>query len=90
MKYLEVANWDKFQHYKDRDPKWIKLYRELLDNYEYSHLPDTAKAHLVGVWLLAAKMDNKIPWDAKWIATRIGDRPLVTGSMAVLIRRKRA
>ena len=28
-------NWDKFQHYKDRDPVWIKLHPELLDNDDY-------------------------------------------------------
>ena len=69
--YLKVNNWEKFQQYKDRDPKWIKLHRGLLDDYEYSHLPDAAKAHLVGLWLLAAKLDNKIPADPKWIAVKI-------------------
>ena len=70
-KYLKIKNWDEFQHYKDRDPKWIKVYRDITDNYEFSQLPDASKGHLLGLWLLAAKLDNKIPADAKWIATRI-------------------
>jgi len=27
---LRVKNWGKFQHYKDRNPPWIKLHRGLL------------------------------------------------------------
>jgi len=72
MNYLKVKNWEDFQHYKDRDPKWIKLYRSLLDNYEYSLLSDAEKSHIIGIWLLAAKMGNKIPADPKWIQARIG------------------
>ena len=71
MNYLKVTNWEKLQQYKDRDPKWIKVYRELLEDYEFSKLSDTSKFHVVGLWLLAAKLDNKIPNDAGWIKTRI-------------------
>ena len=72
MKYLRVTNWDELQQYKDRDPKWIKVYRELLDNYNYTCLPDADKSHIIGLWLLAAKLDNKIPNDKTWIQRRIG------------------
>jgi hypothetical protein len=68
---LSVKNFAKFQHYKDRSPPWIKLYNELLDDYEFGKLPDTAKAHLTAIWLLASRYDNKIPHDAEWIARRI-------------------
>ena len=71
MKYIKIRNWDTFQQYKDRDPKWIKVYRDLTDNFEFSQLPDSSKGHLLGLWLLAAKLDNKIPEDANWIKLRI-------------------
>ena len=71
MSYIKIKNWDKFQQYKDRDPKWIKVYRDLTDNYEFSQLPDASKGHLLGLWLLAAKLDNKIPSDPSWIGKRI-------------------
>jgi len=71
MKYIRIKSWDEFQQYKDRDPKWIKLYRSLLDHYEFTHLSDAQKFHWVGLLLLAAKLDNKIPADEKWIATRM-------------------
>jgi hypothetical protein len=59
--YLRVKNWAEFQHYKDRNPPWIKLHRALLDDYEFARLPDASKAHLVLIWLLASQSDGRIP-----------------------------
>jgi hypothetical protein len=72
MKYLSIKNWEKFQHYKDRSPPWIKLHRELLDDYEFSCLQDASKAHLMLLWLLASQLDNKIPNDQRWLKNRLG------------------
>jgi len=71
MNYLRVKNWEKFQQYKDREPKWIKLHRGLNNNYEWSQLDEAHRAHLIGIWLLAAELDNKIPNDPSWIASKI-------------------
>jgi hypothetical protein len=68
---FSVKNLEKFQHYKDRSPPWIKLYNELLDDYDFGSLPDTAKWHLVAIWLLASRSGNKIPFDSDWVARRI-------------------
>lgn len=70
MKQFRVRNWDKFQHYKDRNPPWIKLHTELLDNYEFSRLQDASKLLAVCIWLLAARSDNEIPADPEWIQRR--------------------
>ena len=70
--YLEVKNWKEFQHYKDRDPLWIKLYRKLLADYAFSRLQDASKAHLMLVWLLASESEGRIPNDPEWVAKRIG------------------
>jgi hypothetical protein len=72
MTYLQIKNWEKFQQYKDREPTWIKLHRELLNDYEFSRLPDAAKAHLMLIWLLASQMGNKLPCDARWLTQKIG------------------
>lgn len=72
MKYLKVKNWEKHQHYKDREPTWIKLHRELLNDYQFSLLPDLSKAHLMMIWLLASQTENKIPNDARWVSQKIG------------------
>ena len=68
---FHVRNFDRFQHYKDRAPPWIKLYNELLDDYEFSCLQDASKLHLILIWLLASRSDNKLPYDPAWLARRI-------------------
>lgn len=68
---FSVKGWEKHQHYKDRNPPWIRFYNTTLDDYDVAHLPDAAKAHLFGIWLLASRYDNKIPYDAEFVAKKI-------------------
>jgi hypothetical protein len=69
---LRVKDFDRFQHYKDRSPPWIKLYNAVLDDYAFSRLQDASKWHLIAIWLLASRSDNSIPDDAAWIGRMIG------------------
>lgn len=71
MRTFSVKNFERFQHYKDRNPPWIKLYNELLDDYDFGALPDASKMHLIAIWLLASRSNNKIPYDPEWIGRRI-------------------
>jgi hypothetical protein len=68
---FRVKNFERFQHYKDRNPSWIKVYNEVLENYEFARLPDALKGQLISIWLLASRMDNKIPYDPDWVANKI-------------------
>jgi hypothetical protein len=72
MSFFAVRNWEEFQHYKDRDPTWIKLYNRLLDDYAFGHLPDARKWHLIGIFLLASRHNNRVPKDPHWVARKIG------------------
>jgi hypothetical protein len=69
--YIAVKNFERFQHYKDRKPTWIKLYNDLLDDYEFGCLPDASKWLAVGLWLLASRHENRIPADPRWIARMV-------------------
>lgn len=71
-RFIQVKNWSRFQHYKKRNPPWIRLYNELLDDYPFQCLQDASKWHAVGLWLLASRLENRIPADPIWIAQRIG------------------
>ncbi len=73
-RFFRVRNFETFQHYKDRNPPWIKLYGEILEKYEFCALPDASKWHTVAIWLLASRTQNRIPYDANWVAGRIGAR----------------
>lgn len=71
MKTFSVRNLDQWQHYKDRNPPWIKLHVVLLNNYDFGRLPDASKAHALCIMVLASQCDNSLPWDPKWIASKI-------------------
>lgn len=80
MQWLTVKNWSDHQHYKDRNPPWIKLQRALLDDYEFSSLPDHAKGHLMLCWLFASQNEGRVPDDAKFLERKLGlNKPLDLG-----------
>jgi hypothetical protein len=69
---LTPRNWNNFQHYKDRAPAWIKLHKELLDDYEFQCLPVASRALAPMLWLLASEYDNGvIEGDHKKLAFRL-------------------
>jgi hypothetical protein len=72
VEYLRVKNWSEFQHYKDRNPPWIKLHRTLLDDYEFSCLQDASKAHLMLIWLFASQKDGLVPNNPKFLKMKLG------------------
>lgn len=71
MRYLVVKSWREHQHYKHRNPPWIKLHRAIIDDYAFAALKDKTKCHLMLIWVLAAGTEGRIPNDAKFIASRI-------------------
>lgn len=70
-RFLKVRNWNEFQHYGKRNPPWIKVHRALLDDYEFCSLPDSAKAHLMLLWIYASQHDGKIPYDAAFLEPKL-------------------
>lgn len=52
---ITPKNWQKFQHYKDRQPPWIKLHRTLIDDYDFQCLPDASRALAPMLWLLGSE-----------------------------------
>jgi hypothetical protein len=72
VNYLRVKKWEEFQHYKDRNPPWIKLHRGILDDYEFSCLQDASKAHLMLIWVFASQNGGKIPEDANFLQRKLG------------------
>jgi hypothetical protein len=58
---MRIKNWNKFQHFKDRKPPWVKLYRDLLDDIEWHELDPQASKVLVMLWLIASEDEGNIP-----------------------------
>jgi hypothetical protein len=55
---IQPRNWSDFQHYDKRRPPWIKLHRELLDNFDFQRLPVASRALAPMLWLLASDSDD--------------------------------
>jgi len=72
MRYFKLKDFDKLQHYKDRNPPWIKLYNnQILDDYHFGNLPDSMKYQILAIGSLASRYNNKLPLDSKWVQTKI-------------------
>ena len=69
--YFRVVGWGDFQHYGDREPIWIKLYTALLDEEDFEALTDAQRFHLVGIFLLAARKHNRIPFCKNYVARKL-------------------
>lgn len=67
---IRIKGWEKFQHFKDRKPPWVKLYRDLLDDLEWHELDPKAAKVLVSLWLIASESDGYLP-DPKKLAFRL-------------------
>lgn len=65
MKIICLKEWARLQHYKDRNPPWVKLYRDLLTSESWVLGTDTSRLVQVASMLLAARYGNEIPyrWD---------------------------
>src|SRR5690625_3706957 len=56
---IRIRNWSKHQHFKDRTPPWIKLYREILDDPDWHELSGDDAKLLVGLWLVASEDETR-------------------------------
>jgi uncharacterized phage protein (TIGR02220 family) len=56
---MKIRNWDKFQHFKDRNPPWIRLYKTLLEDPDWHSLDGESAKILVQLWMLASEDKDK-------------------------------
>ena len=77
---MRIKGWSKFQHFKDRTPPWIKLYRGLLDDPDFHALDGDSAKLLVMIWLVASEDETHqgtLPCDKKLaFRLRIAERQL--------------
>jgi hypothetical protein len=58
---IALQGWQRFQHYKDRDPPWVKFYRDILTTESWVLGTDSSRLLQVASILLAARYGNQIP-----------------------------
>jgi hypothetical protein len=89
MTAYRVKNWERFQHYKNRNPPWVRLYVEIIEMYDVTGapkkfylLPDAAKLTFVALVCLASKRDGIIPTlDAGWLQAELGIKTVDTQAL---------
>jgi hypothetical protein len=59
MASYRIKAWAKFQHFKDRSPPWVKLYKDLLDDPDWHDLEPEYSKVLVMLWLIASEDETK-------------------------------
>lgn len=77
---ITIANWKKHQHYKHRRPPWIKLYTDIIEEYDvegtpkkFRAMPDDAKLTFLMLLTLASHYDGTVPnGESRWIAEHTG------------------
>jgi hypothetical protein len=77
--YVWIPNWEGsddnpegFQHYKNRDPIWIKNYTRLLSKDEYLALSGHRRGVLHGIWLAYATSRRRLPHETLTLTRRLG------------------
>lgn len=70
MAHYRIIGWDKYQHYKDRDPPWIKLHRDTLTSQTWVDADDRTRVLAIACMLIAAGTDNRIPADPGFVRRR--------------------
>ena len=68
---LKIKGWEKFQHFKNRRPPWIKLYRDLIDDPEWFALDPQSSKILIMLWLIASESQNGALPCVKKVAFRL-------------------
>lgn len=72
--WLVIVGWEKFQHYRDRDPIWIKNYLDQLDRDEYLDLSLATRGLLQDLRLLTARRRGRVRLDTAKISRALGVR----------------
>jgi hypothetical protein len=69
---LKPKNWKKFQHYKDRNPPWIKVHKDQLDDPDFMSLSLASVGLAQFLWLLASESkDGSFTADMKKLMFRL-------------------
>ena len=81
--YLEIPDWQKFCHYKNRPPRWIKVHTSILSDDDYLGLTPHQRGVLQGLWLLYAKTGGCLCASPSSLGRQLGF-PINTRTLAAL------
>ena len=85
MSVCALIGWAEYQHYKHRDPAWVKLYRNLLSSEAWVCGTDDTRLVQVASLLLAARYNNAIPMRPT-IWSKVASLDLTPDRIAVAVK----
>ena len=59
--FIRIINWERMQHYKDRNPPWIKLHFSLLASEDWVSLDDASRVLAIACMLIASRNEGVVP-----------------------------
>jgi hypothetical protein len=65
--YVSVKNIEHYQHYKHRNPPWVKLYYSLLDDPAFLALDEVQQCRYIKLIMLASRQMNCISTDPEYL-----------------------
>lgn len=74
MSWIVIPRWEEFQHYKNRDPVWIRVYTRLLSDDAYLSLTPHRALVLHRLWLEYARSGRTLPLDTRKLSRRLSLR----------------
>jgi len=96
---LRPKNWSDFQHYKNRNPPWIRFHKRILDDRIYQKLPIASRALAPMLWLLASESKDpntgefdgsveELTFRLRWPETEIVDalKPLIDSGFFEMVQ----
>jgi hypothetical protein len=66
MRY-RVRNWSEYQHYKDRNPPWIKLHYSMLSSEDWVLLDDRSRVLAIACMLIASRNNGEVPGNPEFL-----------------------
>lgn len=61
--FYTIKNWAEFQHYKNRNPPWVKLHWNLLTSMDWLALDDASRVLAIACMLVASRNGGQIQGD---------------------------
>lgn len=83
--HIQIKNWGEHQHYKDRNPPWIKLHVKILNDMSFMMLAPASKCLLLLLWVLAAENNGEINFSEEELKFRLRDSKFSRDSLTPLI-----
>lgn len=83
--HIQIKNWGEHQHYKDRNPPWIKLHVKILNDMSFMMLAPASKCLLMLLWVLAAENNGEINFSEEELKFRLRDSKFSRSSLTPLI-----